>query len=178
MNTAEKWLSLHHPALERATPIYRRICPLSSGPSELNSTVSRHQAEPEGQNLRRPRQLFVVLGMLRMTGGARPNSTEMNALGVEVRWLELAVCRELCGWTEPLSSHHLAGKARGLDPSVTRRTTAAAASVLVVTLTRIGPARPTINMRGLCARTSSTPAVIATLPAKVRNQRFSSVRTS
>jgi hypothetical protein len=39
MNTAEKWLSLHHPALERATPIYRRICPLSSGPSELNSTV-------------------------------------------------------------------------------------------------------------------------------------------
>jgi hypothetical protein len=29
MNTAERWLSLHHPALERATPIYRRICPLS-----------------------------------------------------------------------------------------------------------------------------------------------------
>jgi hypothetical protein len=54
MNTAEKWLSLHHPALERATFVYRRMCPLSSGPSQLNSTVSRHQAEPEGQNLRRP----------------------------------------------------------------------------------------------------------------------------
>jgi hypothetical protein len=71
-----RWLSLHHPALERATPIYRRVCPLSSGPSELNSTVSRKQAEPGRQNLRSPRQLFVVLGMLRMTGGARPNSTE------------------------------------------------------------------------------------------------------
>jgi hypothetical protein len=33
-------LSLHHPALERATPIYRRMCPLSS--EELNCTVSWH----------------------------------------------------------------------------------------------------------------------------------------
>jgi hypothetical protein len=56
------------------------------GRNHGNSTVSRNQAEPEGQNLRRPRQLFVVLGK-GMTGGARPNSTEMNALGVEVRWL-------------------------------------------------------------------------------------------
>jgi hypothetical protein len=44
-----RWLSLHHPALERATPISPHM-PLSSGPSELNSTVSRHQAEPEGRN--------------------------------------------------------------------------------------------------------------------------------
>ena len=53
--------------------------------------------------------------------------------GAEVRWLSARLCGGLCGWTEPLSNHHVAGKACGLDPSVTRRTTAAAASVLVIT---------------------------------------------